>query len=304
VTAEDETYLEELREDFETLDAHRKRLEREALVARVDVATGRPLTVEKGHTPKDIDDDPFGEPRSIPTPSQFANPWNLDEMRVWNRPKMEIGAELRARALSAIEKMSGTNDQRRKAMTEIIETRDTTDGQLANQALITSHPDYLRAFNKMARNPNAPNLNVAEQQAVERTMSLTDSAGGYLVPFQLDPAVIITSDGSLNQIRQVARQVTATGDVWNGVSAGATSWSWDAENAEVSDDTSTFAQPSITIYTGRGRSRRCRTSRTWPRKWDVCLPSGRTPSRRTPLPPAPAPSPRGSSPPSLARQAW
>ena len=32
-----------------------------------------------------------------------------------------------------------------------------------------------------------------------RAMSLTDSAGGYLIPFQLDPAVLITANGSVNQ---------------------------------------------------------------------------------------------------------
>ena len=55
-----------------------------------------------------------------------------------------------------------------------------------------------------------------------RAKSLTDTGGGYLVPFQLDPTVIITANGSTNQIRRVARQVIATGDVWNGVSSGAT----------------------------------------------------------------------------------
>jgi len=83
-------------------------------------------------------------------------------------------------------------------------------------------------------------------------MSLTDAEGGYLVPFQLDPTVIITSDGSRNQIRQVARQVVATGDRWNGVSSGAVSWSWDAEASEVSDDATTFAQPNIAIHKAAG----------------------------------------------------
>lgn len=91
-------------------------------------------------------------------------------------------------------------------------------------------------------------------EAVEsfRAMSLTDSAGGYLVPFQLDPTVIITSAGSRNDIRSKARQVVATGDTWNGVSSAAVSWSWDAEAAEVSDDATTFAQPSIPIYKAAG----------------------------------------------------
>lgn len=91
-----------------------------------------------------------------------------------------------------------------------------------------------------------------EQRALERAMSLTDSAGGYLVPFQLDPTVIITANGSRNQIRQVARQVVATGDVWNGVSSGAVSWSWDAEGAQVSDDSTTFAQPTVPVHKAAG----------------------------------------------------
>jgi HK97 family phage major capsid protein len=85
-----------------------------------------------------------------------------------------------------------------------------------------------------------------------RAMSLTDSAGGYLAPFQLDPSVIIQSSGSRNDIRQVARQVIATSDVWNGVSSAAVSWSWDAEATEVSDDSPTFAQPSIPNYKAAG----------------------------------------------------
>jgi HK97 family phage major capsid protein len=85
-----------------------------------------------------------------------------------------------------------------------------------------------------------------------RAMSLTDSAGGFLVPFQLDPTVIITSAGSRNDIRQAARTVVATGDVWHGVSAAAVQWSWDAEASEVSDDTPPFAQPSIPVYKAAG----------------------------------------------------
>jgi HK97 family phage major capsid protein len=36
------------------------------------------------------------------------------------------------------------------------------------------------------------------------------------------------------------------------VSSGAVSWSWDAEAAEVSDDSTTFAQPSIPVYKAAG----------------------------------------------------
>ncbi len=63
--------------------------------------------------------------------------------------------------------------------------------------------------------------------------------------------VVQSDDLGLSDIRRISKVVTATGDIWNGVSSGAVSWSWDAEATEVSDDATTFAQPAITIHTAR-----------------------------------------------------
>jgi HK97 family phage major capsid protein len=109
----------------------------------------------------------------------------------------------------------------------------------------------MRAWTKLARGKGEM-IEPDERAALSRAMSLTDNAGGYLVPFQLDPTVIITSAGSLNQIRRVARQVIATGDVWNGVSAGQVTWSFGAEATETSDNAPAFAQPSINVYKAQG----------------------------------------------------
>lgn len=253
-TARDEEYLEELAAELDEVEAHKKKLYRQALRARVDVNTRQPLKVTRGDNPApksaDLDDDPFTEPVEDRA-STFTNPWDLSEVRGWGKSPSQLGSEYRARALSAIEKMHGTNDKRRQAMTNIIEEWDNMRGDIAKQALITSHPDYMRAFNKASRGQES-SMNDRERAAVERAMSLTDNAGGYLIPFQLDPAVIITSDGTLNETRRVSRNVIATGDVWNGVSSAAVSWSWDAEAAQASDDATTFAQPSISIHKAVG----------------------------------------------------
>ena len=253
----EESEWTELRTEFEDLDGQRKALEREADLLKVKqarvtevaraAATGRGVrTVSGDH----VDSDPLGEPDSIEE-NRFKNPWDLSEVRMGLTPAAR-GAELRSRALSAIEKMQGTTDRRREVATRMVEQYDTPDGKLAQQVLVSSSPQYLRAFEKLARTSGRAQLHGEEADAVERAMSLTDSAGGYLVPFQLDPTVILTSDGSVNQIRQIARTVVATGDVWNGVSAGAVSWSFDAEADEVSDDSPTFASPSVTVRTARG----------------------------------------------------
>lgn len=203
----------------------------------------------------DYDRDAVLEPDSVED-RRFRNPWDISEVRTFGRDAGELEAEFRSRALAAIETMPGCNDNIRAAATTILEESADHPGKLARQILLTSSPAYLRAWSKMARG-NAQAMTQDEQRAMAeveqfRAMSLTDSAGGFLVPFQLDPTVIITSNGSRNDIRSAARQVVATGDVWNGVSSAAVSWSWDAEAAEVSDDSTTFAQPSIPIHKAQG----------------------------------------------------
>ena len=253
--ADDEKKWGELTEEFDELAEQKRSLEREADMLRVkqqNVARsgGRGGTaVERGTDM--LDSDPLGDPDSIDE-HRFRNPWDTSEIRLGLNPASRA-QELRSRALSAIEKMSGATDQRRQAATNIVEQYDTNDARIAQQVLATSSPEYVRAFGKLARSQGQLGMLTAEERdAVSRAMSLLDTAGGFLVPFQLDPTVILTSDGSMNDIRRIARTVVATGDVWNGVSAGAVAWSFDAEADEVSDDTPGFLQPTVTVRTARG----------------------------------------------------
>lgn len=269
-SAEEEARFVEASEEFHETDRWRKHLERQAERGRVaSVVEGdlRTATTRYGQpnprgrlevgSSSDYDKDPVLNPDSVED-RRFRNPWDLSEVRTYGRPQSELLTEYRSRALSAIEQMQGANDKVRAAATDIIERWDDDQGRLARLVLASSEPTYLRAWSKLARSPMAADLEPEERKAVSRVqeyaraMSLTDTAGGYLVPFQLDPTVIITANGSVNQIRQVARQVVATGDVWNGVSSGAVAWSYDAEAAEVSDDATTFAQPTVPIYKAQG----------------------------------------------------
>lgn len=258
---EDEVRFAELTGEFDELVRHKGRMERDAALQRVQRANIKAAT--QGGTPgvtllpgdgarhgDDFDSDPLGDPDSI-RDNRWKNPWAVHEIRMGLSAEAR-GAELRSRAFSAIEKMQGTTDNRRETATRMLERWDTTDGKLAEQVLVTSSPEYMRAFAKLAKSQGRVQLQGEEAAAVERAMSLTDGEGGYLVPFQLDPTVILTSDGSVNEVRQVARKVVATGDKWNGVSAGAVQWSFDPEATEVSDDAPGLAQPTIDIQTARG----------------------------------------------------
>jgi HK97 family phage major capsid protein len=250
---EDQKYWDDLIEEARAVHSHIGQLERAAQrqeLNRMGVARAAARGGVVAGT-DDYDSDPLGEPDSIEE-KRFKNPWDTSEVRMGLSPEAR-GQEFRARALSAVAKMQGASDRNREVATQIIERFDSEDGQLSQMVLAISSPAYLRAFSKLARSQgNRGGLTTEENDAVNRAMSLTDAAGGYLVPFQLDPTLILTSNGSFNQIRQIARTVVATGDVWNGVSAGAVSWSWDAEAAEVSDDSPTFAQPTIPVYKANG----------------------------------------------------
>jgi HK97 family phage major capsid protein len=262
---DDEAYFAELTSEFAVVDNHRKRLEREAKIEAVRKAgqtanarNMRPGAAVPGQqqTPGAAGDgydlDAFAEPDSVVN-GRFRNPWDLSNIRSFGRSREDLNTELQSRARSAIDQMPGATDAIREAATGIIEQFDDKDAKISKLVLAASSPEYLRAFSKMATNKEHL-LEEPERRAMDyvRAMSLTDSAGGYLVPFQMDPTVILTANGSRNDIRRRARTVVATGDTWNGVTSGAVSWSWDAEATVVSDDAPTLASPAIPIYKANG----------------------------------------------------
>jgi HK97 family phage major capsid protein len=124
------------------------------------------------------------------------------------------------------------------------------------------NPHYRSAFGKIIFDPTFAHLRFTPEESeaiqvvnrvgTERGMTVgTGSQGGFALPFTLDPSVLLTSSGALNPIRSVARQITVSTDQWKGVSSTGVTASYDAEAAEVSDDTPTLAQPVIDCAMGR-----------------------------------------------------
>lgn len=247
LSREDEAVFASYSAEFAELEAEQKLLHRNAQARHIRKAADMPGRTLNG----DLNTDPFGEIESIETRIK-NDPWDLSEMRAYpDNPKAQT-SELRSRAFTAIEKMDGASDKRREAATKLLAKWDDSSGSISRLVIATSSPDYMSFWSKSLRYGTAAVFTDEERAAAARAMSLTDTEGGFLIPFQLDPTVIITDDGSLNEIRQAARQVVATGDVWNGVSSAAVTFGWVAEAAEATDDATTFAQPTITIHKGEG----------------------------------------------------
>lgn len=261
-TPEQEQQFDELTREFAQTDSHRRRLERTAALERVRTAatatervpTALQLRSERGigggGSDDDYDRDPILNPDDVRS-GRFRNPWDLSEVRTFSRSREEVTQELRSRAISAVEKMSGANDKIRSSATDILQSFDDKDGSIARMCLATSSPEYLRAWQKVATG-RGHLVSQDEQRALERAMSLTDAEGGYLVPFQLDPTLVLTSTGTRNPIRQISRKVVATGDVWNGVSATDVTWNWRPEEEETTDNTPTFGPLAIPNYKANG----------------------------------------------------
>ncbi|CKT25927.1 phiRV1 phage protein [Mycobacterium tuberculosis] len=86
--------------------------------------------------------------------------------------------------------------------------------------------------------------------AEQRAMGLVDTQGGFLIPAALDPAILLSGDGSTNPIQQVARVVQTTSEVWRGVTSEGAEARWYSEAQEVSDDSPALAQPAVPNYRG------------------------------------------------------
>jgi HK97 family phage major capsid protein len=112
--------------------------------------------------------------------------------------------------------------------------------------LLTGSSDYERGFTKMLRHGNDAFCTHEERQALVRAaQSLTDGSGGYAVPFQLDPTVMLTSAGVINPIRELARVETIVGKEWQGVTSAGTSVSRAAEADESGESNFTLEQPVV-----------------------------------------------------------
>jgi len=149
-------------------------------------------------------------------------------------------AEVRGQALAAIESQKHTSDAVREAATRTVERCDNARGDVSWLILETGSDLYRSAYAKYISGQER-----AQTPEEQRAASTTTTEGGYKIPFNLDPTIILTNTGVQAGIRGVAKVVRGTSNKWNGVSTAGVTASWDGEAAEVSDDAPTLAQPSI-----------------------------------------------------------
>jgi len=155
--------------------------------------------------------------------------------------------EMRGRIETGLERDRVTPDS---CKDEAMRTLDRVHGNKSSVArlyLATGSTKYRSAFAKAIAGQEAQWTD-DERLVMARAQSLTDAAGGYAVPFTLDPTIIGTDAGSINPMRRISRVVQTTTDSWNGVTGPAVSFTWRAEGVEETDAAITLAQPSIPVH--------------------------------------------------------
>ena len=166
---------------------------------------------------------------------------DLDSVRTHMLPASEV----RARAADAIEQYAARQDHwalghdGAENATQLIYKRGKQFGKaVSEQILVTSSPEYVAAFEQYLNDPGGFSQRAA--------LSLTPANGGYLVPFTLDPTIILTNVGSANPYRQIANVKTTTTNDWNGVTSAGVNAEWTSEGAEAADASPTVGQLKIT----------------------------------------------------------
>lgn len=183
------------------------------------------------------------------TPSVIIKPDNIYDttaIRDRSRNRAEMAKGLRDNALRAVDAAMFPGTDREEAQERVAKLVDKFAGEndttLAERILNTGSDLYDRAFGKAVKAMSTGGLDPQELKAL--TLG-TDSEGGYAVPFQLDPTVILTSAGSENPLRQISRVVQITGKKWEGLTSAGITVTRKGETDEASDDSPSFAQPVV-----------------------------------------------------------
>lgn len=185
-------------------------------------------------------------PRSAPgTTRRPENIYDLGEIRQQARSMDDMAGLYRSNAMRAVEQARFPGAKDRSAaqaqVEHLLNTVDDEHGSLARRILTTGSPTYDRAFGKAAKALSVNGLTGEEQRALSLG---TDSAGGYAVPFDLDPTVILTSAGVIDPLRQVSRVEQITGKEWQGITSAGITVTRKAEAAQSTDDSPSFGQPT------------------------------------------------------------
>ncbi len=132
----------------------------------------------------------------------------------------------------------------------LLNTVDSPTKEFARRVLTCGSETYRRAFWKTMTNQSLTNDEqraFSQAQMETRTEAIGLSTGGGIapIPIQVDPTVILTSNGVQNPIRQLASVETTTSYIWQGVTSGGVVAQYQAEAVTMLNNAGTMIAPVI-----------------------------------------------------------
>jgi HK97 family phage major capsid protein/HK97 family phage prohead protease len=169
------------------------------------------------------------------------NPFALEEYHSRSTSQEHLGRLYTDGAKRAMEGMSFSDTRadaaRAKENMEHVLNHDP-NREVALRVLQYGSELYQRAFGKYL----AGTTMTGEEQ---RSLGIGSQGGQMPVPIQIDPTVTLVSNGVINPLRQISRNVTMTGYEWRGVSTTGVTATYVAEGATSGDGSPTLLQPTI-----------------------------------------------------------
>jgi HK97 family phage major capsid protein len=153
------------------------------------------------------------------------------------RSKIVTRAELRERGLDAIELEAKRGNLAHDHAEQATALAQDNPG-IARHMLLTGSQEYQEAFRAYVEDP--------EGMAQRAALSLTNANGGYLLPFVLDPTIILSNSGSANPWRRISNVKQTTSNTWNGVTSAGVTAAWLTEGSAAADATPTVGNVVVT----------------------------------------------------------
>jgi HK97 family phage major capsid protein len=155
--------------------------------------------------------------------------------------------ELRARSAALIE----ADEKSRELGHDFAETAYErsqnlgTPASVSKHILLTGSHEYREAFRAYLEDPMVGQAKMDQLPMSMRAINLTNASGGYLLPYVLDPSLILTNNASANPFRRIARVVQTTSNAWQGVNSAGVTAAFIAEATTAGDMSPTVGQVQI-----------------------------------------------------------